>query len=254
MIADQLNRDIVEHLPQAVLVANLQLDPETGARNFIIEYANPAWESISGALLSTIQGKVFSGTVYAKTTIPWEDLCRATFADGVKRRQTLYSDLVDKWLDISVSRLDADHVCVNITDVSDLKQGETRLKEQNLRLSSLSAELSESRNNLKVKLEKIENLNNNLEQLAYYDRLTGLPNRIRFNQILTEEIEMARRGSRRLALAILDIDNLKTPERFARSRVGRRAAETGRAASRLFRQKRNQVQPFRRRRIPSHHS
>lgn len=210
MIADQLNRDIVEHLPQAVLVASLQLDPGTGTRDLLVEYVNPAWESISGALINTIQGKVFSRTIYAKTTIPWEDLCLTTFADGITRRQTLYSDLVDKWLDITVSRLGNDHVCVNITDVSDLKQGETRLKEQNLRLSSLSAELSESRNNLKVKLDKIESLNNNLEQLAYYDRLTGLPNRIRFNQILTDEIEAASRCGRRIALAILDIDNLKT--------------------------------------------
>jgi diguanylate cyclase (GGDEF)-like protein len=125
-------------------------------------------------------------------------------------RQTQYSDLTEKWLDISITFLEPDHICVNITDVTDLKQGELRMKHQNDRLSTLSAELASSKNNLKLKLEKIETLNSSLEQLAYYDRLTHLPNRIRFKQIVDEELEAAQRTGGKLALAIFDIDNLKT--------------------------------------------
>ena len=99
---------------------------------------------------------------------------------------------------------------VTIDDVTEARQAETRLKEQNLRLSALSAELAESKKNLKVKLERIENLNSNLEQMAFFDRLTGLPNRLRFTAVLTAQIEEARRKGERVALAILDVDNLKT--------------------------------------------
>ena len=202
-------RSILENLPQVILVASAQSVPETGQTDFLIEYVNPAWERLSGALMQTVQGKLLSQTVYAKTSIPWCDLGGAVLQNGKTIHNTLYSDLLDKWLDISVSRIEEKYICTNITDVSDVKQGETRLKEQNLRLSSLSAELASSRNNLKRKLDNIEKLNTDLEQLAYYDRLTGLPNRILFTRILSDEIQNVSRSGKKMALAILDIDNLK---------------------------------------------
>jgi diguanylate cyclase (GGDEF)-like protein len=210
MITDQLYRNILESLPQAVILGSARTIQETGQTDFLIEYANPAWEVISGARVSVVQGKLLSDTVYADTSIPWMDLCSAAYAGDKLRHQILYSDLVDKWLDIWISKVDETYLCVHIEDVTDLTQGEMRLKEQNLRLSSLSAELTASRNNLKVKLENIENLNANLEKLAYYDQLTELPNRIRFNEIIADEIANAKRFGTKLALTILDIDNLKT--------------------------------------------
>lgn len=49
--------------------------------------------------------------------------------------------MLEKWLDVSTTPLTGNHICVNISDVSELKNGEIRLKEQNYRLSCLSAEL-----------------------------------------------------------------------------------------------------------------
>jgi len=209
MIDDPNFRSILESLPQVVLVASPLAVPETGQHDFLIEFVNPAWESLSGALASTVIGKRLSDTIYAKTDIPWAEMGCAILADGKTCRHTLYSPLLEKWLDISLSCIDGKLLCLHLSDVTELKQSERRLKEQNLRLSSLSAELTSSRNNLKMKLEKIENLNTNLEQLAYFDRMTGLPNRLRFNSILEEELDAARRSGSRFALAIMDVDNLK---------------------------------------------
>ncbi len=210
MIIDHFYRNLLESLPHVVLVATPLAVPETGLHDFLIEYVNPAWEMISGSLVQTVQGKLLSNTIYAGTDIPWRELADSVWSSGKICQQTVYSDLVDKWLDITIARLEPEHLCLYIHDVSELKQGESRLKEQNLRLSSLSSELASSKNNLKMKLEKIESLNANLEQLAYYDRLTRLPNRTRFSEILTDELEEARRSDSRLAVAIFDIDNLKT--------------------------------------------
>lgn len=210
MIIDHFYRNLLESLPHVVLVATPHAVPETGQRDFLIEYVNPAWEMIAGSLVQTVQGKLLSNTIYARTDIPWREMADSVWSSGKICQQTVYSDLVNKWLDITIARLEPEHLCLYIHDVSELKQGESRLKEQNLRLSSLSSELASSKNNLKMKLEKIESLNANLEQLAYYDRLTRLPNRTRFSEILTDELEEARRSESRIAVAIFDIDNLKT--------------------------------------------
>jgi diguanylate cyclase (GGDEF)-like protein/PAS domain S-box-containing protein len=46
-----------------------------------------------------------------------------------------------------------------------------------------------------------------IAQLAYYDTLTGLPNRVRLRHLISEAIDA--RGERQLALAFLDLDNFK---------------------------------------------
>src|ERR687896_2627722 len=48
-----------------------------------------------------------------------------------------------------------------------------------------------------------------LEELAHRDPLTGLANHRRFQEVLSSELERARRDERSLALAILDIDDFK---------------------------------------------
>jgi diguanylate cyclase (GGDEF)-like protein/PAS domain S-box-containing protein len=49
-----------------------------------------------------------------------------------------------------------------------------------------------------------------LSQLAYYDQLTGLPNRLLFNDRLRWAIRDARRRNEKLAVMVIDLDNFKT--------------------------------------------
>lgn len=48
-----------------------------------------------------------------------------------------------------------------------------------------------------------------LQYLAYYDLLTGLPNRTLFNDRLTVAIDFAKRNSLQLAILFIDLDNFK---------------------------------------------
>ena len=48
-----------------------------------------------------------------------------------------------------------------------------------------------------------------IRNLAYHDPLTGLPNRLLFNDRLTQAIERARRSQQQLAVMILDLDRFK---------------------------------------------
>jgi len=49
-----------------------------------------------------------------------------------------------------------------------------------------------------------------LSNLAYYDQLTGLPNRLLFNDRLRWAIRDARRRKEKLAVMVIDLDNFKT--------------------------------------------
>jgi diguanylate cyclase len=50
---------------------------------------------------------------------------------------------------------------------------------------------------------------NRVRQLAYYDSLTNLPNRVLFLDRLTQALEVARRHQRKAAVLFLDLDNFK---------------------------------------------
>lgn len=48
-----------------------------------------------------------------------------------------------------------------------------------------------------------------MEQLAYYDSQTGLPNRVKFTEMIKEHIERAKKKKRKLAVLIIDMDRFK---------------------------------------------
>ncbi len=48
-----------------------------------------------------------------------------------------------------------------------------------------------------------------IKELAYFDQLTGLPNRVSLNQKLAQVVGLAERNRRQFALMLLDLDNFK---------------------------------------------
>ncbi|HHU36067.1 MAG TPA: EAL domain-containing protein [Treponema sp.] len=203
-------RSIIESLPEIIIVATPVTVPETGQTDFLIEYVSSAWEHISGSSRESILGKLVSQTIYTNSSIPWVEIAKKALSEGGSINQDHFSELVEKWLDITIIKLEGEHICINIANITEFKQSEIRLKQQNIHLSTLTDELATSKNNLNLKLEKISTLNQKLEKLAYYDKLTSLPNRTKFNVILGDILIEAKRKGSKFALAIFDIDNLKT--------------------------------------------
>lgn len=62
---------------------------------------------------------------------------------------------------------------------------------------------------IKLDITDIMKSKNKIESLAYYDQLTGLPNRFKFHDMLSKSIEHAKNNSKQLALLIVDLDNFK---------------------------------------------
>lgn len=62
---------------------------------------------------------------------------------------------------------------------------------------------------IKLDITDIMESKNKIESLAYYDQLTGLPNRFKFHDMLLESINQAKAQGKHLALLIVDLDNFK---------------------------------------------
>jgi diguanylate cyclase (GGDEF)-like protein/PAS domain S-box-containing protein len=58
-------------------------------------------------------------------------------------------------------------------------------------------------------ISEIKETEKRLEHLAFYDALTGLPNRILFNERLNHEILNAKRNGKKLAVLFIDLDRFK---------------------------------------------
>lgn len=72
-----------------------------------------------------------------------------------------------------------------------------------------------------------------IRKLAYFDSLTGLPNRVQLHDVLTRELGLARRHGRHLAVLFIDLDNFKRINDTLGHSVG---DEVLRAAARRFRE------------------
>ncbi len=62
---------------------------------------------------------------------------------------------------------------------------------------------------LEAKTRELTELTRRLEQLSLTDALTGIPNRMHFDQILDREWGRARRDRKPLSVALMDVDNFK---------------------------------------------
>lgn len=72
-----------------------------------------------------------------------------------------------------------------------------------------STEIQIARSRLSILNEELEKKNEQLQTLAITDRLTGLYNRHKLDEILVNMMEEARRYGKHFSLAILDIDHFK---------------------------------------------
>ncbi len=58
-------------------------------------------------------------------------------------------------------------------------------------------------------ITEVKETEQRLEQLAYYDSLTSLPNRKLFQERLVHDLELAQRNEIKLALMFIDLDRFK---------------------------------------------
>ena len=77
-------------------------------------------------------------------------------------------------------------------------------------LGELGHHLGSVQGQIRALIDELETKNAQLERLAMYDHLTGLPNRTLLRELFAHEAARARREQRAMALLFIDLDQFKT--------------------------------------------
>jgi diguanylate cyclase (GGDEF)-like protein/PAS domain S-box-containing protein len=146
-------------------------------RGFVFTDFNPAAERIDGERREDLIGKSLSEERPGAAAFGLPEVLRRVWSTGEPERfpARLYQDeRLAKWYENSVYRLPNGEIVAVFDDV-------TRLKEHELEL----------------------------ERIAYFDALTGLPNRVLLTDRLCQAMLHSRRHEQPLALVYLDLDGFK---------------------------------------------
>lgn len=140
-----------------------------------------------------------------------------------RRRQSvereLYDDVKDSWMmsathPTGLVTVEGRPVYLHVvSDITGQKKADQELARLQAGLEETVAvrtrELESVNEELRKEIEERRRAEETIRQLAYYDGLTGLPNRTNFSVLLASAIKVARRYGRKFALAMLDLDGLK---------------------------------------------
>ncbi|MBF0191310.1 MAG: EAL domain-containing protein [Magnetococcales bacterium] len=168
-----LARKVFEHAGEAILITNA---------GGVITDVNPAYEVITGYRKDEVLGKSPSITKSGRHDEAfyremWQQLLSSGQWEGEIWDRRKNGEVFPKWVSISAIRNsvgELTHYMAIFLDISDQKAVEHKL-----------------------------------ERLAFYDALTGLPNRMFFQERLSQDIARARRTDVQLALMFIDLDRFK---------------------------------------------
>jgi diguanylate cyclase (GGDEF)-like protein len=90
-----------------------------------------------------------------------------------------------------------------------IREANKRLVEENTSYQELTWKLERALAEKERLAAQLREVNSQLEQLAYYDSLTGLVNRRRFYEVFPAEIARHSRSGRPVSLIMIDLDHFK---------------------------------------------
>ena len=160
------------------------------------------------AQCADLMGAVFSAED-KKTAL---ERCRAVVGD----QTSLPIEQIDSLLDLLPAGVSeaAESLGLRVQEQPDFEQvmreANRRLVRENMSYQELTWRLQRALDEKERLAAKLQEANQALEQLAYYDALTGLVNRRRFQETFPAEIARHSRNGKSLSVVMIDLDNFKS--------------------------------------------
>ena len=169
MLDSLIYENIVTYTSEALLVASPVCNTEKQILDFSPIYMNQAYEIMTNKRVQ-IDSLFSKSMVHVSASVPWIQMGQEAFETGKHIEHSFFSQVLNSWFFVSLVKLPQEFLLVTLHDISKDKEHEQQLRRQNLRLAALSEELVLSRQNLRNKLDKIENLNIRLNTLPSMTR------------------------------------------------------------------------------------
>jgi diguanylate cyclase (GGDEF)-like protein/PAS domain S-box-containing protein len=174
-------RDVFERLDQGLCVVHVLFDDTHTAIDYRFVEVNDAFVARTGHAEPV--GRTIR-ELEPEDAAGWVEVCGDVAATGVAQRFMEYAERLDRWLDVSAVRIgDASQrtVAMLFQDVTDRKRAEKALEDSVLQL----------------------------RHRTHHDPLTGLPNRILFEERLGLALAGASRYGRKVGVLFIDLDGFK---------------------------------------------
>lgn len=200
-------KTILDTIPAAVIIA-VPVKQDEKITDFSIVYVNECFRSLTknfikeGVLFSSFKEKI-------SQDISWFDMAVETIKTKKTVEETFYSHNFSIWIQLVAKCVPGDYVAVSLTNVSQAKEYESALSEQNKKLEEVTSQLKSSRLNLDSQLKNIQQLNEQLLFAAYHDSLTDLYNRAWLSTMMKVQIKEATEKDEKFGILLFDIDNMK---------------------------------------------
>ena len=207
MISNEDLKIITDEISIPFLIATPVYDDSNAVCDFAIQYVNKIVSQVMGNLI-TVDSNYSDFAQKLSPDVDWINDAKICIQNQENFQATIYSPLFSKWFHIVMHCAAKKFIAITMMDITREKEKEQQIRRQNLRLASLTDELSLSRTSLKTKLENIQTLNQQLQFAAYHDTATNLPNRAKFAADIREALENAERFGTKIGLLLLNIDNM----------------------------------------------
>lgn len=200
-------KTILDTIPAAVIIA-VPVKQDEKITDFSIVYVNECFRNLTknfikeGVLLSSFKEKI-------SQDINWFDMAVETIKTKKTIEETFYSHNFSIWIQLVEKCVPGDYVAVSLTNVSQAKEYESALSEQNKKLEEVTSQLKSSRLNLDSQLKNIQQLNEQLLFAAYHDSLTDLYNRSWLSTMMKVQIKETTEKNEKFGILLFDIDNMK---------------------------------------------
>lgn len=200
-------KTILDTIPAAVIIA-VPVKQDEKITDFSIVYVNECFRNLTknfikeGVLFSSFKEKI-------SQDINWFDMAVETIKTKKTIEETFYSHNFSIWIQLVEKCVPGDYVAVSLTNVSQAKEYESALSEQNKKLEEVTSQLKSSRLNLDSQLKNIQQLNEQILFAAYHDSLTDLYNRSWLSTMMKVQIKETTEKNEKFGILLFDIDNMK---------------------------------------------